>query len=305
MKYCVTILFLSAFQFSFSQMKVEDIKDDSTAIIFVKKVYVENEENDFNKISFCDKEEKFYKRDSTVQAYYNFIKAPKWIKSDLNKDGKEDLTFCGCVGFREKIICFISANDQKYNEKYITPEDLPESYFVKKIDDNYLIIGNIDLYNFDTTKNLLKSINYDTISFSNNSLIQYSSAKRKIIDSIKLNFIVELMPKEFTIMIRKTGLLYLSKIEDYNYYEHSYQMNVGKENVDSFFDIAENLPYYKYKDKYFGGADDGYDWNTTIYFNDGSIMHISDHMGVAPFGLRTLYDVAYKLFKDENWKKID
>jgi len=306
MKYCITILFLLFFQLSFSQMKVEDIKDDSTAIIFVKKYYLKNiEENHFNKISFCDKWERLYKRDSTVQAYYNSTKTTKWVKTDWNKDGKEDLAFCGCVGFQEKIICFLSANDQQYNETNITPKYLPESYFIKKINTKYLIVGIIDLYHFDTTKNLQKSIFYDTILFINNSFKQFSSAKRKLIDSIKLNFIVALMPNEFTIMINKTGLLHLNKIEDYNFYEHTFQMKVGKEKVDSFFNIVENIPYYKYKNQYFGGADDGYDWNTTIYFDDGTTMHISDHMGVAPFGLRSLYDITYKLSKDESWKKID
>lgn len=290
MKYCLTILFLLVFQFSFSQMKVEDIKDDSSAISFVNAIF--DIRNSWKRANFCFD---LYKQDSTIKQYYSQVKSPKWLKQDLNEDGKEDLIVCCCISFTERIVCFLS-KENNYEIISASPSESSQLYFFKLFNNNSLIVSSLN------SKNYFES---DTILFTKENAFEFSSSKRKQIDSIRLKYSTELTFYSFDFMFRKDGHNSLEKQEGFSSTLSRYEKYFNSTETNNFFDIVEKLPYYKYKNEYWGAADDGFDWDTKIYFSDGSTMAISDHMGVGPYGIRMLYTYAFKFFDHKDWKKIN
>ncbi|MBK6937674.1 MAG: hypothetical protein IPH18_12910 [Chitinophagaceae bacterium] len=291
-------------------MRVKQIRTESDAIRFVNewcsKDKIENLNISFSKFGDSNY---YFNADSNVLKYVKEQKKPNWIKKDFNQDGRKDFIFCGFINNSPKVIGFISDKNKYRIQSLISDfndDAIPIIGFHKK--KKYVEIILIDAWArpADTEFNILERIRRDTIVYKENRFVALNYAKLlSPIDTIKVNYIVSIKPIREEIIITNNAV-YLSRMEvvpDSLYFQQNlYKLDVSSKSITDIMIFCSKLPTYGYKEFYspIGDVFDGFFWQTTFVYKDGSVKKIFDRLGTGPLELIELYKRCEALRKEKD-----
>lgn len=309
MKIFLTILTIFILQLSFAQMRVEDIKTDADVTEFMHIYYPETK-SQYNAVSFCEKLDSILLQEQIIKHFYDSIDANKdWLTMDINKDGKLDLVFCGCIDNKNNTLMFLSDNETIYKRVEIQNEFRSKRQFAYQSSNDTLFVGGTKIrFMFDTSAYGKMEVMVDTIIYSRGSLTEINRMSTyKQINSIRIGISSPFDRGCYRyITIFKNGDLKMNAVEEVNGTQmaNKYTLPASAIAASKLLNMAEYLPFYKYSGEYESNVLDGGWWNTTFFFTDKTQMHISDHMGVGPFGLQLIYNYVDDLFSTKNWKLV-
>jgi len=300
MKFFLTILSILYFQLSFSQMRVEDIKNDEDVLKFVKK-QCEAHDHVSVKVKFCECQK--FLNDTVLQN--SLAKLMPYIKKDINDDGLEDLIFCGEINRKPSVLAFIANRSNWYTYAEIShksEKDYSKTYLIKSIAEKLFLFCTIG----ESDEQRL-----DTIVYANFSFAPFNSIRHYSIDSIRVIFGSKSGFKVFNITKDGSFDCYNRTDVDIN---HKYHLLIPNDSTKILFNYLGGLPFYNYVPEPWWYARsteydcedcaDGTLWTTRIYFTNGDMISIYNHMATAPYGLQYIYAYIYKLFDRTDMKFI-
>jgi hypothetical protein len=218
------------------------------------------------------------------------------------------LVFCGCDEYRGQIIIFLSDTARKQYVKIYAHRDFNcRNQFAYFDATGQLILGDVALTT-DSNHHTGYIANADTIVWVGKKLIELNTLKSyKKIDSLKITILhspVSYIKGEYLTICSNGKTMYekiiRSEGHDMSQKYRDMDADMGSKTI---LNIAERLPFYKYKEEYTYEIDDGVDWYTDIFFSDHSTISILDTMAIGPFGLQSIYQHATSLMK-KSWKLI-
>lgn len=296
-------------------MNVENIKTDKDADDFVVSHYF-SKKGAAIRIGDCNEPQYGFYYKNEVKSFLDSLNWHKWIKKDFNNDNKSDLIYCGCVDNGFKVLAFVSNNNCNYtiSELSASSEYYNPNYIKISKDGNFLVVEryNPDNPNWDSTVTYKQMITADTLKYWENNFVDWETEEnRNQIKSIELTYRVALAKKiqERKIIITGDGAIRFEKKATLN--DTMYKLGLfiyEKKSTDSvykFLNLVNSLPFAKLDSFYNAPYFDGFDWVIDIKFKDGSSKYIYDHMGVAPYSIRLLYEFAMRRFNDDDWKLIE
>ncbi len=303
MKLVITILFVLFWLLSYSQMMVTDIKTEKDLRKFVKTYYSITKQIFFKIKKF---EAKDFISEGSVHNVIDSLQLTSLLKMDLNRDGIVDMIFCGNLSNTAQCVAFVSNREHTYNTITISNDYTggnEDKYLVKQLNDSLISLVTIPQYR--------GGIMIDTLFESNYFFTEYNHRNRIYpVDSVFFTF--SAMSGIKTICMSRDGLVscYLPNgIDSTRKFSYNlYQRTISKDSIDILIKYISHLPLYNYHHSYEGGGYNGFTWITSINLENCGGFNIFDHMGVAPYGLRFLYNYVYTFFEKNDWnfvKKIN
>jgi hypothetical protein len=324
----IFIILLSLFSLhSFAQMSVEDIKTNKDMDKFLNEYYFKDNKADTVVYYSMDDSRRSWdtagangyavymsRYDSAAKNYVDSLNSPKWIKADFNKDGKMDMVISVYFNGISKVLAFVSEGDNSYSvAKFSNYANEGDHYFIKyNKKKKYLIVGAIDPYinDWDTSYHFPDRFRIDTLSYLNGMFRDYGTKMNSSsIDTVKF---ISLIPfgHNFKLMIPKTGNIQLIRKESDSIYgsaEHLLEMNWSDSMRNSFFSIAQSLPYTHYAGGY-GPINlithDGGGYRIKVVFTNGTSKEVRDFILAGPFGLHYFEHIMFQLTESDKWKYV-
>ncbi|MES2431267.1 MAG: hypothetical protein V4556_10035 [Bacteroidota bacterium] len=301
-------------------MKVEDIKHDVDVIKFMDEYYFKGNRKDTVLqlgVNYLYKSDSLFKRyyDIKVVKYLETLNTPKWLKVDLNMDGKKDLIVNVHIDDYSKVLAFISMNKPLYDVTLLSfKADRFAQHYIKWDKKNkYLLVTAVDDGNsdWDTSYHFIDKFRTDSLVYKNNMFVDYDISEKSIfsIDTLKYKWRGPHGMK-YSVTIPKEGKAQLIKYtfdKDSTFKEgfYLYEMDTNF-LIPKIFLLAERLPLLKYKENYYPitRPSHGIFITSEIIFLNGRKIKINDKTSTAPFGLQKIYEYINKLIKDERWHLV-
>jgi hypothetical protein len=302
-----------------AQVKVEDIKADSDMNKFMEACYFKGTKRDT--VVRYGIVTSYYDTSFALSYDSNFIrsleayKSSKWIKADLNKDGKMDLLLSVSFNESSKVLAFISKDSTYDVQKLSLDNNQYGQYFIKyDTGKGNIIMGVADpdiSDNGEMSADSSSRTRIDTLTYKDGLFVDYDMGDKPLdtIDTFRISFSGSFPSAYGTqrIMIPRIGNVEFTRpgVDSSTGADviQLFKMDWNKSTKDSFFAFADRLNLSNYKDKYnpLWKVSYGSIIRTEVVFDDKTCKKIKDHGDVVPIGLLHLYDIVNKLKETDNW----
>jgi len=304
MKKKTIIIFLLFSLNSFSQNKIDKLKNNNDVNLFIietTKEYKYFNVGDTNYILY----EKKYKdiADSLKMRY--------WVKTDFDQNGQTDIIAYANTGGHVNLTVVMAFPDDKYEVKQID-KGILNSFKLFPIIDTIDKTPIIKLYWTkeseyplnrmpDTTNDTKLFI--DTLIYKYDDFIEYNSnpSKLTIEDiSISTGMCYGDCPV-FDMQINKNGKAkYQAKL--YNTKKGNFSGVINRTELDKLFELLNYINFEKLKDNYAISSTDHQTAILSITYNGGQKKIIKDYGLRGTYGLNRVYNVLYNLKETQKWK---
>lgn len=311
----LTLIFLLFVTQSYSQIRIDEIKNDTDVIKYVFE-YGKKHQLGWKEVSFNFYSE-WLKQELTKEdkLFYDSLTRVKWIKSDFNNDGRTDLIFSGRVYNQLAVLAFISGvNDSTiYHSLGHIFYDRPSGISEYKTDNlNLLLIRSYRRNNSESWG--VENYKLDTLVYKLGGFIEYNNmpGRKMEFDSIiyrTLNVWSGLNDIP-VVKIFKEGRAFLYSGSYFSGNEPTWGVNnrtefkvISPERISYLQNLLACIDFIKLEDNYaLKFVTDLTTATTEVYYN-GKVKKIKDYGCQGTYGLSLLYQSLNSIKAENRFRK--